>query len=132
MKHEKICRQSRACRYCGQIIMMEVSDLWTEEQMDELAVEKCLCPDAQIYNALKHRKEKAHEKIGMLFGEISESPIDENVEKLLHIAANAAVDSVIERLTVVMKDGTKAGIKRTAKGSIKIERSVSKKNAYEL
>ena len=131
-KHSVLHQENRACRYCGQMRMIEVPDNWTDEQMNELVVEHCPCPDAQTHNSIKHRKEKAHERIEMLFGEQSEFPIDENAEKLLHMAADAAVDLDIERVTVGIKDGTKASIKRTAKGSIKIERTESNKNAYEL
>ena len=129
---KKVHSENVACRYCGQIRMIEVPIDWSEEQIEELAVENCICPDAQTHNGLKHRKEKAHERIEMIFGEQSEVSIDENAEKLLHMAADAVVDMDIERVTVVIKDGTKASIRRTAKGSIKIERTESSKNAYEL
>lgn len=129
---KKTHQENRVCKYCGQIIIIEVPDDWSEEQMDELTAESCSCPDAQRYNSLKHRKEKAHERIVMLFGEQSELPIDESVEKLLYMAADAAVDLDVERVTISIKDGTKANIRRTPKGSIKIERSESSKDTYEL
>lgn len=125
-------QENRACRYCGQIRMIEVPNNWTEEQREEMTIECCICPDAMTHNGLKHRKEKAHERIEMLFGEQSELPIDENVEKLLYMAVDAAVDLDIENVTISIKDGTKASIRRTTKGSIKIERSEISKNTYEL
>lgn len=130
--YDELITVNGSCRFCGQMMTVEVPDSWNEEMINELVVEKCECNDAVGYTGLKRRKERAHEKIRILFGDGAAVPVDDKAEKLLHMAADAALEWDIEKITVDIKDGTKGNIKRNAKGNIKIERSESSKNAYEL
>ena len=38
---------SGACKYCGQIIALEVPESYTREMIDEEATKKCDCPEAE-------------------------------------------------------------------------------------
>ena len=129
---DELVTETGACRYCGQLAQVEVPATWDEDKINELVTEKCECCDAVEYAKMKNRKANAHEKIVLLFGGKSAMPVDDKAEELLHLAVEAAVEWDIEKISVDIKDGTKGKISRTAKGSIKIERSESKKNAYEL
>lgn len=121
-----------SCRFCGQLMQVEAPPGCGEDVIEELVAESCGCTEAVSYAAQKQRKERAHEKIVLLFGEQAEYPVDDKAEELLHIAVDAALAWDIEKLTVDIGDGTKGKISRSAKGNIKIERSESRKRAVEL
>ena len=59
--------------------MRKVLCEWNQEEIDELATETCECVNARIYTHKKSQKERAHNKIDLLFGEnnceTSPSPI---------------------------------------------------------
>lgn len=131
-KHDDVVIMTGACRFCGQIAQVDAPPIWPEDMVNELATELCECNKATTYANMKKRREKAHEKIVLLFGEKASSPVNDNAEKLLHMAVDTAIDYDIESMTIDIGDGTKGKISCTTKGSIKIERRESSKNAYEL
>lgn len=49
--------------------MRKVLCEWNQEEIDELATETCECVNARIYTHKKSQKERAHNKIDLLFGE---------------------------------------------------------------
>ena len=120
------------CMFCGQMMTVEAPVIWGEDIINELVSEKCECDASQNWARRKFRKEKAHEKIKILFGDGADIPIDENAEKLLHLAADCIVDMDVEKMTIEIQDGTKGKISRTAKGFIKIERSESSRTGCEI
>ncbi len=57
------------CKFCGQQAACKILEHWTEEEENEAATESCECPEAKWYTAKKEQKERARNRIIMLFGE---------------------------------------------------------------
>lgn len=120
------------CRFCGQIAALEVPVGWTEETCDELATELCGCAAAQAYAGKKRQKEKAMETIEEQFGGKAEKKVGEEVVELLNDIADAVIEEKIDSGTLDIGHGMKAKIAVTAKGLVKIERTVTEKGTKEV
>lgn len=120
------------CRFCGQIANLEVPIEWTDEQVDEAAVECCGCEKAQEYTIRKKKKERAIEAIEQQFGEESETQIDDSIKELLIEIVGHVVDRRVTSGTIDIGNGLRAKIGRNAKGSIKVEREKKAKEVQEV
>lgn len=120
------------CKFCGQIAALEVPTDWTEEMCNELATELCECVEAQSYSRKKKQKEKAAEAIEEQFGEKAESKVEEKVAGLLIDIADAVIEEKINSGSLDIGNGMKAKIAITAKGLVKVERTVTEKGAKEV
>lgn len=107
-----------ACRFCGQIAMVEAVFDWTQEEIDEVAVERCQCMQAAAYTAKKEQTESACKMIHRKFIEFKESKkvFLENTAKMVidyEIAkANLSLTAEVKCTMSLDKDG-KIRIKRT-------------------
>lgn len=131
----KLVSEVGGCRFCGQTEAVEVPPEWTEDEVDELVTERCECWEAESYARRKRRKEQAHERIDLLFGEgenKESEPIQGKALELLHDAVEKAGDEDIVSATIDTGNGIKAAIKLTDKGTIKVTRTQTKKNSYEV
>lgn len=103
-----------------------------EGTKNEAATENCECPEAKWYTAKKEQKERARDRITMLFGENNGVvSCNEAVLELLNKIANEICEGRIKVATIDMGDGVKAKINTTSQGSIKVERAKTDKSAYE-
>ena len=64
-----VTTKTGSCKFCKQAAMRKVLCEWNQEEIDELATETCECVNARIYTHKKSQKERAHNKIDLLFGE---------------------------------------------------------------
>ena len=115
-------------------IMAAVNKLceWNQEEIDELATETCECVNARIYTHKKSQKERAHNKIDLLFGENNTTVIvpDAAVD-LLHKTVYPICEGFIQSATVDMGNGIKGKISITTKGIIKVTRTKTNTSTYE-
>lgn len=111
--------------YCGQIYQFETSGDCREDQLNQMAAEKCDCYEAQSYRKRENKKKKAIRDIENLFGKY-----DEACSTL-----KGAVPLLIEEkiLSISFKiDGNVSGkISSTNKGNIKVEKETKQKVSLE-
>lgn len=105
---------------------------WPQEKIDELVSETCECIEARIYAAKKGQKERAHERINVLFGpENGVVNVPEAVTDLLHETVYSICEGYVQSITVDMGSGVKAKINMTQKGIIKVVRAKTDTRTYE-
>lgn len=61
---DRAVEKNGACRFCGQIKLVEALEEFNEDELNELATEQCNCYEAQNYISRLYRKEKADCSIG--------------------------------------------------------------------
>lgn len=112
--------------------MRKVLSEWSQEEIDELATETCECVNARIYTHKKSQKERAHNKIDLLFGENNTTVIvpDAAVD-LLHKAVYPICKGFITAITVDIGNGVKGKINITSKGNVKVARTKTDTSTYE-
>lgn len=112
--------------------MRKVLCEWNQEEIDELATETCECVNARIYTHKKSQKERAHNKIDLLFEENNTTVIvpDAAVD-LLHKTVYPICEGFIQSATVDMGNGIKGKISITTKGIVKVTRTKTNTSTYE-
>lgn len=127
-----LVQRTGACRFCGQMATLEAPETWSDEDIDELAVENCKCGRAGIYAGKKKRKERAKKAILDQFGMYLErGAIDETTMDLLSAVTDQVVEDKIQAGTIDIGGGLKAKISTTAKGTIKVEKVKTEKEKRE-
>lgn len=56
---DRAVEKNGACKFCGQIKLVEALEEFNEDELNELATEQCNCYEAQNYTSRLYRKEKA-------------------------------------------------------------------------
>lgn len=128
---EQIIEENVVCRFCGQYRKAKVIKDWGMQDLDEIGVELCNCPEAQGYTARKYRKERAINKANKMFGEESEQKLKKEVQQMIHEAIELADKEQIKKITIEIEKGLKASIQVTSKGAIKVERTRTEKKIFE-
>ena len=119
--------QTGACRFCGQIYQFETDGRVTEEQLDDWAVEKCDCVDAQIYRKRSERADEAKDCIEDLIGE--KYP---EISETLKRSIDMILEQKITKISVDTGKGKKMSVMVNAKGIIKVEISKTEKKSTEV
>ncbi len=129
---EKVITGYGTCKFCGQQAACKILEDWTKAEKNEAATESCECPEAKWYTAKKEQKERARNRIIMLFGE-SNGVVScgETVMELLNNIADEICEGRIKAATINIGDGVKAKLNITSQASIKVERTKTDKSAYE-
>lgn len=128
---ENVVKQIGACKFCGQLTQIYALDRWDKDSLNEVATELCPCEDALRYSARKNRREVAKELIEQKFGHgVDAQPQD--VQDLLYANAEAIIEEKISKVTTVLDSKTKCVITMTAKGAIRIEKTVTDKESTTL
>lgn len=120
------------CRFCGQIMAVEVPEECTAEIADELATEGCQCAEANMYKTRKKRKIRANKAIEEQFGENSKHPMKEDIKQFLKTAADMIVEYRINSVTVDIGRGIKAKIGTSSKANVKVEKVITEKTTEEV
>ena len=101
-----------ACKFCGQIATLEVPEKFTQEMIDEEAVKRCDCPEAQAYT-------KQQESIANAEGMIKEFFKDregmDTIKELLLGAVKPLAENSIGAISI-SKDGYTGSMKPTKDG----------------
>lgn len=119
---DRAVEKNGACRFCGQIKLVEALEEFNEDELNELATEQCNCYEAQDYISRLYRKEKADFRIEELFGSGNKPELTDARMQMLHQAAGYVVDGIAEKVTVEVTGELKMMVSETAKGNIKINR----------
>ena len=118
---KKIDFEDDACPYCGQVRITEGD---------------CNCDGARRAHRIQERIQNAGETIEELFGEEYKkdgyTPIPEDNIETLNAAVVQIVNYKLHAASFVLSSGTRAKITRSKGGSIKIERTETKKNSAEV
>ncbi len=121
--------QTAPCRFCGQMVQIEMGEKLTEPQAEERATMLCQCPEAAEYQKEKMRKEKALKNVSVLFGEDAdpEKRIGEGIVSVLKAAVEEIYSGGLAKVTLNMRGGVKAAVSQNSKGEINVERIETKK-----
>lgn len=112
------------CNYCGQSLMVECEENATEEQLNELASDKCGCSEAKEARELKMSEEKARQNVEKLFGKYDAGAV---LMAAVHPVASCAVDSV----TVNVGNGVKGMVLLGNNGKVKVKKVTTLTNELE-
>lgn len=116
-----------ACKFCGQLTVIQVPGDWPDEKKNEYATEMCKCPEADWYRLNKSKKEKGRKRVRSLF----ERDQPDVVKEFLQVAVELVADEDISSITVKIDNVTKADIKTGSKGGIRVERTDTTKQMEE-
>ena len=122
---------SGTCRFCGQAAARKGLPEWTQEEVNELVTELCDCSVAADYTYKKNRKERAYERIDMLFVEDETIIVDESMVTLLREAVSPMCEGFLHSVSIDTGKGIKGKMNLTAKGGIKVARTITDTSAYE-
>lgn len=86
---DRAVEKNGACRFCGQIKLVEALEEFNEDELNELATEQCNCYEAQNYISRLYRKEKADFRIEELFGLGNKPELTDARMQMLHQAAGS-------------------------------------------
>lgn len=127
---EGLHEQFGECRYCGQSKLLRTAAPWSEEDCNEAATEMCSCASAREYARKKKRKENVIQAIKENFGEKAALQLPE-VEEIMMAAVESITEDKIDSVTV--KTGNaKCCLSSTAKGTVKVARTVTKNDSMEV
>ena len=121
-----LIQKKGCCVYCGQIGFADVEEDTPDGAVDAEITINCQCPDAKVHAGRIKKQIKAQEKVDELF----ENHSDE-VREFLKAAVILVGDYKTGKITVDTNK-IKATISLTSKGNIKVERSVTRKEAVEI
>lgn len=130
--------QIGACRYCGQIMNIQLLGIVTKTEADDYASMHCSCDDSKRFRDTEQTKERrrkereqtlhrAKEEIENLCGEevqkIGLKPIIEEIKQMMPYAAEMIYDDKMKDITFGVSPTVKVKITKSAKGIIEIKRS---------
>lgn len=131
---EELHEQFGACRFCGQVRRLETFIAWPESECNEVTTELCGCYEAIEYTRKKSKLEKTKAAIQEKFGEESGMTFhgQDKVLELMNMMAEQMVEDNIQRCSVDISGQVKAKFSFTSKGAIKVERTITRKEAEEI
>lgn len=122
------------CLYCGQMREITGAEPQTEEERHVRATEVCSCPEAKEERKAKKLLAAAMHRVDQLFGESAPEygfqPQREKAEYLKEIVCGA-VALALDKVTVLFDDNVKCTIIRRPGGTIRVERSETRKAKLE-
>lgn len=119
-----------ACKFCGQISNVEALESFTEDEINELATERCDCMESVLYTSKKVRKERAHKEIETLFAN-EETLVNDEIS-FLHSTVEPVIGGWLKKVTVQINDNIKMTINETQKGNLKIAKTKNTSAAREI
>lgn len=117
------------CRYCKQIMLVEVTPEMknNSETLDDVAIETCQCVSAKNETKRKSRIEKIDEKLENCIGSASESPVDAEVFEIIKSTAKNVCFEKLEKATFKLTGTDKVTLSTDSNGRLKIDREQKKK-----
>ena len=120
------------CKFCGQMGTANGKAGLSETEINELITYHCGCEKAKEYAKQKEQIQKAKARISETFGPAAgEKALDENIVENLVSFVDIIAEKKTQSVTVDMGRGLKARVSRTAKDSIKVERTETVKASFE-
>lgn len=129
---ELICQMRAACRYCGQITVVDVLLNWGFQEAETVATELCDCAEASIYTRKMRSREKAKGRIRQLFADdtVADS-MHQDIVPFLQTLVDAVADGKIKKATCNVGSGITAMITLTSKDTIKTQRVIRNDSSFE-
>lgn len=122
------------CLYCGQMREIPGAEPQTEEERHVRATEACSCQEAKEERKAKKLLAAAMHRVDQLFGESAPKygfqPQGEKAEYLKRIVCDV-VAFALDKATVIFDENVKCTIIRRPGGTIRVERSETKKAKLE-
>lgn len=114
------------CRFCKQSVMIHEDYLekWPKLTDDEIATKVCGCEESVEQNV----RDDAYSAINTMFS----GEKDENTRMLLVAAVDAICDDAIESSSFKAAGGIKIAVKKTSKGKIRIDKTITMNEAAEI
>lgn len=109
------------CRFCGQIMTLEVNRAMTDEEEVELASIECNCKAGDTYRTLIAKRQVANENIEVLFGR------ENDIVEIMKAAVSSMCTDKLESITLNLAGGVKAKVTKNSKGEFSVERSDTEK-----
>lgn len=121
-----------ACRYCGQVMDVEIVINWGPEEAETVATELCQCAEARIYSRKMQSRANAKKRIKQLFCDdtISDS-MHKDISLFLASVVDAVADNIVEKTSCDIGNGIRAVVAKTSKGNIKVQRVIKNDASYE-
>lgn len=82
------------CKFCGQAIMVHADETYTEDDLNEIATDKCKCGQATNYRWKKSVQEVYMQDLEVVFGE------NEAMKELFARAGKMVIDGKISAISV--------------------------------
>lgn len=112
-----------ACRFCGQMKLIDVPDTATQEEIDEEVTLECKCREARAYQEKKEAEERIEEQKVSAMGTTFELFHNDfpDVENMLNNCIPLLVTKKIKKATINTGTKVTAAIS-IQRGTIKVER----------
>lgn len=108
------------CEYCGQVVADGICD----------------CPEARRQAKIADQIARAKDAVEELFGEKCAdngySPVSDESKEIMFAAVDLIANRKIYAMSIGLPSSVKASIKLGSAGTIKVERSDTKKNSSEI
>lgn len=114
-----------ACKYCGQIMTLEVPDSFTQEDIDQEVEKKCSCPEAKTFWKIEENIACTESTIRDFF---EDKDGMDAIRNLLLGATRPLAEGKIGKITITKggytgsmkptKDGIKISLKYTTEDSV--------------
>ena len=103
---EGLLERTGACRFCGQMKILHLTEEWSQERLNEEATCSCGCADARAYAYRKESFEKAQQAVETLFSEGSrikwlyKITLDPKLKELMFRIMEAMASGIMEAVTI--------------------------------
>ena len=114
------------CRFCGQYIALEVPGSFTQEDIDEEAIKKCKCPEAEKYT---RTQENIAYTEGMIKNFFEHRTGLEVIKDMLIGAVKPLAEGQITKITIGRGEYT--GTMKPSKDGIKLSLKYSTEDSIE-
>lgn len=116
-----------ACIYCGQIYQFDtLTEFANDEELNKQATIKCKCTEAQEFQHILARKEKALKKIAKWSEDYPDAAI------ALNRTIDLVNDEKIKSIKIDTGYDTKFTLELTGKGNLRMKKEVKKTTSAEL
>lgn len=114
------------CPYCRQGMAAESTPDIAENKdlLEELAVETCRCPEAQIEAKRKKREESVNIKVDAMLGEKSGTPVDGGILDLIKAMSIHVCHGHIRKISIQVNENVKIGISTDTNGLLDIKKEI--------
>ena len=117
------------CKYCGQILTIELPEGATHEQALEEGTMNCSCASARAYQQMQERAAQAKEELKEMLLQDDEihniKAVDTEIFDLLTNGIDIMAKDKIYKITIGLSSGGTVDIKAGAGGKISLKRSTA-------
>lgn len=131
-QENKLMSCTGICRFCGQVLAIKMPYDATEDEKDLEASYRCTCEGGREYSASIDRIALAEASIDELFGvKAGDKSVGGCGIEILKSCVTALEKGTIDSASFTFKEGCKAKLNKTGRGTIKVARSDTTTKAYE-